>query len=377
MAPDRYLSGAQSSGDVVPDVVPALAPFVSEASLPPPRHKVEPLEHPLSEFPEEAARDASRSAVKRPAARRVSPYWSFAAAIFVAAIAGAWWGSMRTDRPVATGTIAQAVVTPPVFTPPVDVPSQPPAELTSSLTLQPAARKPVANVVSGVGRQEIDRITSPPRPVARSAAVVEPRRTQERAISTRGTSGGASVPPPSRPASRPLPEPIPQAPVVAAASPVVRTPAPATAPIPETSRAPEPSVAAPPPASRTTPEMRPAPEALPSVVVRTEQNEIQRALGQYRSAYQHLDAEAAQAVWPSVDVRALSRAFDSLTSQELAFDTCMFEIAGEAATAQCRGSATYTPKVGGRAARLEPRQWTFHLRKQDEGWKIQSVQARR
>ena len=123
--------------------------------------------------------------------------------------------------------------------------------------------------------------------------------------------------------------------------------------------------------------MRPEAEALPSVVVRTEQNEIQRALGQYRSAYQLLDAQAARAVWPSVDVKALARAFDSLTSQELAFDTCLFEITGEAATAQCRGSATYTPKIGGRTARLEPRQWTFHLRKVDESWKIQTVQARR
>ena len=66
--------------------------------------------------------------------------------------------------------------------------------------------------------------------------------------------------------------------------------------------------------------MRPEPEALPSVVARNEQSEIQRALGQYRNAYQRLDAEAARAVWPSVDVRALSRAFDSLESQQLEFD---------------------------------------------------------
>ena len=123
--------------------------------------------------------------------------------------------------------------------------------------------------------------------------------------------------------------------------------------------------------------VRPAPEALPSVVARTEQSEIQRTLGQYQSAYSLLDAEAARAVWPSVDVRALARAFDSLTSQQLAFETCQFDIVGEAATAQCRGSATYTPKVGSRGPKLESRQWTFHLRKVDEGWKIQSAQTRR
>jgi hypothetical protein len=122
---------------------------------------------------------------------------------------------------------------------------------------------------------------------------------------------------------------------------------------------------------------RPEPEALPSVVARSDQNEIQRTLGQYRSAYERLDAEGAQAVWPSVDVRALARAFDSLSSQELEFETCLFDIAGQVATAQCQGSATYTPKVGGRGPKAEKRQWTFRLRKVDEAWKIESAQAKR
>lgn len=82
-------------------------------------------------------------------------------------------------------------------------------------------------------------------------------------------------------------------------------------------------------------------------------------------------------MWPTVDVRALTRAFDTLTSQELAFETCLFDITADVATAQCRGSATYTPKVGGRGPKLESRQWTFHLRKMDEGWKIESAQAKR
>jgi hypothetical protein len=121
---------------------------------------------------------------------------------------------------------------------------------------------------------------------------------------------------------------------------------------------------------------RPEPEALASVVARSEQSEIQRTLGQYRSAYQRLDAQAAKAVWPSVDVRALARAFGTLSSQELAFETCLFDIAGPVATAQCRGSATYTPKVGGRGPKAERRLWTFQLRKVDEAWKIESAHAR-
>jgi hypothetical protein len=107
-----------------------------------------------------------------------------------------------------------------------------------------------------------------------------------------------------------------------------------------------------------------------------EESEIQRALGQYRTAYQRLDAEAARSVWPSVDVRALGRAFNTLNSQELVFDACVFEITGEVATARCRGTATYTPKLGSRKPRLEPRQWTFRLRKLSESWKIETAQTK-
>jgi hypothetical protein len=159
--------------------------------------------------------------------------------------------------------------------------------------------------------------------------------------------------------------------MAAVANPAVSSPAPEPPPVMEA------SPAASPPSRTPAAAVLPEPEALPSIVARTEQSEIQRALGQYRSAYSLLDAEAAHAVWPSVDVRALARAFDTLTSQQLAFETCQFVIVGEAATAQCRGSATYTPKVGSRGPKLEPRQWTFHLRKVDESWKIQSAQTRR
>ena len=158
---------------------------------------------------------------------------------------------------------------------------------------------------------------------------------------------------------------------MAAMNPAVTSPPPAPPPVAETPAAavqPSPPIAA--------AIARPEPEALPSVVARSEQNEIQRTLGQYRSAYQRLDAQAAQAIWPSVDVRALARAFDTLSSQELAFETCLFDIVGPVATAQCRGSATYTPKVGGRGPKAERRQWTFRLRKVDEAWKIESAQAR-
>jgi hypothetical protein len=238
------------------------------------------------------------------------------------------------------------------------------------MELRPSARPPLATIVPSIAREDTARIASPPPKIVALSAAPERRQPLERPSSiVRGTSGGARTVPP--PGPRPSTESITTAPMAAVATPAVRSA------VPEPPAAPEPSPALVSPPRAAAAIVRPEPEALPSVVARTEQSEIQRTLGQYRSAYSLLDAEAARAVWPSVDVRALARAFDSLTSQELAFETCQFDIVGQAATAQCRGSATYTPKVGSRGPKLEPRQWTFQLRKVDEGWKIQSAQTRR
>ena len=158
---------------------------------------------------------------------------------------------------------------------------------------------------------------------------------------------------------------------MAAMNPAVTLPPPEAPPVVET-----PAAAAQPAPRIPAAIARPEPEALPSVVARSEQNEIQRTLGQYRSAYQRLDAQAAQAVWPSVDVRALARAFDTLSSQELAFETCLFDIAGPGCDRSMPRKRNLHPKVGGRGPKAERRQWTFRLRKVDEAWKIESAQAR-
>ena len=359
-------STTRAADTAVSEVIPALDAFVSESALPRTPSRSEQPAHPLWQFPEERG-SASGSYL---AVRQFATYAALVAAILIAAIVGAWWGrSFPSRRPVADPPIAQAVVNPPVVKPP-DVPDCPPAEIMSSVKVQPSTQPPVADVVPAVARQDLAIIaTPPPKPVAPSARVTERRQLTQNTNPVRGTTTGRPEASMQRPAARPSTEPKPPPPTVAANS-VVRSPV-------ELPPAREMSPAEPPPPSTAPTAMRPEPEALPSVVTRTEQSEIQRALGQYRSAYQLLDAEAARAVWPSVNVRALSRAFDSLASQQLQFDACLFEIAGEAATAQCQGSATYTPKVGNRAAKLEPRQWTFHLRKMDEGWKIQSAQARR
>jgi len=104
---------------------------------------------------------------------------------------------------------------------------------------------------------------------------------------------------------------------------------------------------------------------------------VKQALQRYRSAYDGLDAQSAQAVYPAVNQAALARAFDGLESQTLTFDACDVQLRGEAAIATCRGSARYVPKIGSREPRTEPRVWNFSLRKAGDDWKIDSARAER
>jgi hypothetical protein len=120
-----------------------------------------------------------------------------------------------------------------------------------------------------------------------------------------------------------------------------------------------PALAAPPP---------PAPvEAQPGPV--DESPSVRRVLSQYEAAYSSLDAAAARRVWPTLDDRALSRAFDALQSQHVALGRCEVSVAGPAARAECHGSAQWTPKVGG-GSRTEAREWSFDLRKTGGEWRI-------
>src|SRR5688572_5957919 len=98
-----------------------------------------------------------------------------------------------------------------------------------------------------------------------------------------------------------------------------------------------------------------------TAVVAADEAAIERTLRQYKDAYERLDAKAASAVWPTVDQRALTRAFAGLASQSLDFRGCDVVVRAGAskATASCSGMAAYVRKVGDTRVRLEPRQWTF------------------
>lgn len=110
--------------------------------------------------------------------------------------------------------------------------------------------------------------------------------------------------------------------------------------------------------------------------LRQDEDGIQLTLRRYQLAYEQMDASAAQRVWPTVDVRALSRAFDSLQSQEINFHHCDLRVAGKNAQASCKGSGTFVPRVGSRDPRTVQREWSFQLEKVNDAWMIARTEIR-
>jgi hypothetical protein len=130
------------------------------------------------------------------------------------------------------------------------------------------------------------------------------------------------------------------------------------------------SITAPPPVLPAT-----AAGVSPSIAPRSDNSRVTQVLKQYARAYGQLDPSAAHAVWPSVDERALARAFASLESQDVSFDKCDIDVRGSLASASCSGTASYVGKVGSRQARTEPRQWNFELKLHGDDWKIEKAQT--
>ncbi len=110
---------------------------------------------------------------------------------------------------------------------------------------------------------------------------------------------------------------------------------------------------------------------------RGDQTSVAAVLNQYARAYGQLDANAAREVWPTVNERALARAFAGLTSQDVAFDDCEIDVRGARANASCRGKASYVGKIGSGEQRTESRTWRFELRRDGDDWKIENAEARR
>jgi hypothetical protein len=102
---------------------------------------------------------------------------------------------------------------------------------------------------------------------------------------------------------------------------------------------------------------------------------VRQALRSYQDAYERMDVAAAADVWPSVDRRTLSRAFDALRSQALVFDNCAVSVTGAQATAQCRGALEIVRKVGNSLPMFIEQEWVFTMRSLGADWKIETVSA--
>jgi hypothetical protein len=109
---------------------------------------------------------------------------------------------------------------------------------------------------------------------------------------------------------------------------------------------------------------------------RQETDEILEAVKQFQIAYERLDPELTRAIWPTVNARALARAFDGLRSQRVAFERCQVTVDDDAGQALCWGTITYVPRVGGQFARTESRLWIFDLTNWNRRWLIANAVAR-
>lgn len=100
---------------------------------------------------------------------------------------------------------------------------------------------------------------------------------------------------------------------------------------------------------------------------------MRSVLERYAAAYSSLDVDAAQRVWPGVNRGALTRAFDSLASQQVSLGECRIQVDGANAAARCAVTTTWAPKVGDGGKRTDVRNWLFELTRGTAGWEIASA----
>jgi hypothetical protein len=119
--------------------------------------------------------------------------------------------------------------------------------------------------------------------------------------------------------------------------------------------------------------VRPAAAAAHTV---SEEELVRRLLDEYTGAFERRDVRATKALYPTVDGKALARAYEQITSQRLTLNSCGITISGSTANARCRGSATFQPRIGTRPVQIASREWTFDLSKQDTSWRIVNTDVR-
>jgi hypothetical protein len=209
----------------------------------------------------------------------------------------------------------------------------------------PTSGAPVPTSAAPAAPEPTLAATAAPGSAQPAGAPSAPRAPDTAPVTTEATRLAAMEPPSINLPLTPVGEPAPA--VLPAANTVV--------PIPERV---ELASAAPIATSGTTP-----PPAVDESV------RVRDTLAQYASAYSRLDAGAARAVWPTVNQAALARAFEGLSAQRVSLGDCEVSVNGPTAHAECAGSASWTPRVGG-GDHTEARRWTFDLRHVDGAWQI-------
>jgi hypothetical protein len=237
---------------------------------------------------------------------------------------------------------APAVDTAPVETLAINVPPQP--RTPAPITAPASTAKPIAEAARSVAAPPA-RTDAPPREAPAAGAVTAPPAV-------------AAAPPPAPPPPPAVVETAPAPPAVVAtrpAAPTIVTPS-------------SPAPAIPPPAPA-------AAAAAARSMAAIEQNAVIATVREYTQAYRAMDVTAAAAVWPSVDRRALARAFATLKSQQLDLRDCEVTISDTSATARCRGKLEYVRKVGDPTPRTGNQEWVFKMRKLGDEWIIDGLDA--
>jgi len=253
--------------------------------------------------------------------------------------------------------------------------------------VRPSATPPSAELTAAAARREPETSTTattgvlPRQPDSTALPAPIENRTSTPLTSTATPPAAAAA---DLATVTPPPVPTPSAPTPSAPSSGAR----ANLTFPRTEPSPPlPAPAAPPPASSassassstTSPTAPPnaslstAPASSSSA--RDQSAGVRAALTRYETGYSRLDVAAVQSVWPSLDRHALSRAFDGLASQRVSLGSCSVNVNGDAARADCSGTAAWTPKIGG-GERTASRKWTFDLSESNGDWRIVRVQAR-
>ena len=152
--------------------------------------------------------------------------------------------------------------------------------------------------------------------------------------------------------------PPPPTHVTAPASAPTRAAAPAPAPQRATGVATE---------TATGPAAAPAPIPTPPEALAT--------VGRFAAAYNRMDANATQAVWPAADREALVTTFSALREQRLTLSRCRGTMEGATATVMCRGTLRYRPRVGNHDTRSVEGTWRFSLLQRADEWVVDGVES--